>query len=127
MNDTMSGSADHKTEMIIGSLLKAGVVTAASVVFIGGVIYIFRHGLEPADYAVFNREPQELCNVRGIIGSAFSGHGRGFIQLGLLLLIATPVARVALSIFAFARQRDRLYVFITLFVFCILLYSLFSK
>ena len=50
--------------------------------------------------------------------------GRGLIQFGLLLLIATPVARVAFSVAAFAIQRDRLYVVVTLIVLAILTYSL---
>jgi len=46
------------------------------------------------------------------------------IQLGLLLLIATPVARVAFSVVAFAMQRDRLYVAVALIVLAVLMYSL---
>jgi uncharacterized membrane protein len=53
-----------------------------------------------------------------------SFRGRGIIQLGLLLLIATPIARVALSVVAFAIQRDRLYVVATLVVLAVLMYSL---
>jgi uncharacterized membrane protein len=53
-----------------------------------------------------------------------SFRGRGIIQLGLLLLIATPIARVALSVVAFAIQRDRLYVVATLIVLAVLMYSL---
>jgi len=50
--------------------------------------------------------------------------GTGLIQLGLLLLLATPVARVAFSVVAFLLQRDRLYVLVTLIVLGILLYSI---
>jgi uncharacterized membrane protein len=46
------------------------------------------------------------------------------MQLGLLLLIATPVARVAFSVFAFALQRDRLYVVVTLAVLGVLAFSM---
>jgi uncharacterized membrane protein len=53
-----------------------------------------------------------------------AGQGRGIIQLGLLFLIATPVARVVFSIFAFSVQRDRLYVVVTLTVLAILMFSL---
>jgi uncharacterized membrane protein len=52
---------------------------------------------------------------------------RGTIQFGLLLLLATPIARVVFSVFAFAQQRDRAYVLITLFVLMVLLYSLIGK
>ena len=55
---------------------------------------------------------------------ALSFRARGLIQLGLLLLIATPVARVAFSVFAFARQHDRTYVVVTLIVLSILIFSL---
>ena len=54
-------------------------------------------------------------------------HGRGIIQLGLLLLIATPVARVAFSIYGFAEERDGRYVTFTCIVFAILMYSLFAS
>ena len=49
---------------------------------------------------------------------------RGIIQFGLVLLIATPVARVAFSVAAFALQRDNTYVAITLIVLAVLLFSL---
>jgi uncharacterized membrane protein len=64
--------------------------------------------------------------MSGIVRDALTLRGRGIIQLGLLLLIATPVARVAFSVAAFAFQRDRLYVVVTLVVLAILLYSLTS-
>jgi uncharacterized membrane protein len=51
---------------------------------------------------------------------------RGVIQLGLLLLIATPIGRVVFSVIGFVRQRDWLYVAITLLVLRLLLYSLMS-
>ena len=118
---------NHTTEIMIGRLLRTGVIAAASMVLLGGVIYVFRHGSALADYRVFQRVPHELCNVRGILKSAFSFHGRGFIQVGLLLLIATPVARVILSIFSFARMRDTVYIIVTSIVFVILVYSLFGR
>ena len=56
-----------------------------------------------------------------------NGRGRGVIQLGLLLLIATPIARVAFSVVGFALERDRMYVVFTLIVLAILLYSLLGS
>jgi uncharacterized membrane protein len=110
----------------LGNLLRAGVLLAAVVVFGGGVLYLARHGTEPADYRVFRGEPADLRSPVGIVTDALAPRGRGLIQLGLLLLIATPVARVAFSVFAFARQRDTTYVGATLIVLALLLYSLFS-
>lgn len=115
---------DQKLENILGNLLRAGVLLSALVVSIGGVIYLLRHGRSPMDFRVFRGEPADLRDVRGIIRDTVALRGRGIIQLGLLLLIATPVARVAFSIFGFAEERDPMYVVFTLSVFSILLYSL---
>jgi len=114
-------------ETIMGNLLRAGVVISALVVFTGGVIYLCRHGLAPVNYKIFQRVPFELCAVGGILGSALSFHGRGLIQLGLLFLIATPVARVLFSLIAFVRQRDAVYIIVTLTVLVILTHSLLSR
>ncbi len=115
---------DQRIENILGNLLRVGVLLSALVVSIGGAIYLLRHGNSPVDFRVFRGEPADLRDVRGIIGSTLALRGRGIIQLGLLLLIATPVARVAFSIFGFAQERDRMYVVFTVIVFSILLYSL---
>lgn len=115
---------DERMALIIGDLLRAGVVSAATVVLVGAAVYLARHGKAAPHYGVFQGEPSDLRSVSGIVSDALSGHGRGIIQLGLLILIATPVARVAFSVFGFALQRDALYVVITLLVLGVLLFSL---
>jgi uncharacterized membrane protein len=127
MVDTGSRWTDEHVEGIIGNLLRWGVMIAASVVFAGAVVYLWRHGTEYPNYQVFRGEPTDLKTVWGICQQTLAGRGRGLIQLGLLLLVATPIARVAFSLVAFARQRDRLYVGVTLFVLAVLLYSLLGK
>ena len=58
-------------------------------------------------------------------GRVFSAlQPRSLIQFGLLLLIATPIARVAFSVIAFAVERDRLYVAFTIVVLMVLVWSL---
>jgi uncharacterized membrane protein len=116
--------SDEKMEIIIANLLRTGVILSAAVVLVGGVIYLARHGSAPADYRTFHGEPADLRNVRGIFRQVFALRGRGIIQLGLLLLIATPVARVAFAVWGFAKEHDRMYVIFTLIVLVILLYSL---
>jgi uncharacterized membrane protein len=118
---------DRRMELILGNLLRSGVLLSAAVVFWGGCIYLSRHAHEPANYRVFLGEPSEFRSISGVIRSVMNGRGRGLIQLGLLLLIATPIARVAFSIVGFAIERDRMYVGFTLIVLLILLYSLFGS
>jgi uncharacterized membrane protein len=115
---------DRKVENFIGGLLRGGVLLSAVTIFVGAVIYLARHGGSPADYRAFHGEPDEYRTISGILRNVAALRGRGIIQLGLLFLIATPVARVAFSIFGFARERDRLYTIVAAIVFVILLYSL---
>jgi uncharacterized membrane protein len=117
---------DRKVEDLIGNLLRAGVVLSALIVFVGAVVYLARHGGELADYRVFHGEPNQLRTIPGVLREALAFQGRGIIQLGLLLLIATPVARVVLSIAGFAAERDRMYVGFATIVMVILIYSLFG-
>jgi uncharacterized membrane protein len=118
---------DQKLENIVGNLLRAGVSISAFVVAFGGIVYLARHWRGPANYRVFQGEPADLKSVSGIVRYAFEFHGRGIIQFGLLLLIATPVFRVALSIWGFAAERDRMYMIFTGIVLIVLLYSLLGS
>jgi uncharacterized membrane protein len=68
--------------------------TAAVIVLAGGIVFLLHHGLASPDLKAFQGETSDLRSVGGIIAGALAGHGRGLIQLGLLVLIATPVARV---------------------------------
>lgn len=114
-------------ENTIANLLRAGVLLSAFVVIAGSVLYLGSQPWARVTYRVFAGEPEQLKTVHGIVRSAFSGKAQSIIQLGLLLLIATPVARVFFSILAFALERDRMYVVFTLIVLAVLLYSLFGS
>ncbi len=116
--------SDEQVEEVMGTLLRVGVILAATVVLVGGILYLSRYGATSPDYRVFRGEPADLRSVSGVLSDVTALNSRGLIQLGLLLLIATPVARVAFSVFAFARQRDITYVVLTLLVLALLIYSL---
>ena len=115
---------EHQVEQFIGNLLRGGVLIAAVVVLLGGSVYLVRHGTALPFYASFQGEPEELRSIPGILAHVWALRGRGIIQLGLLLLIATPVARVLCAMVAFALQRDWLYVGVTAVVVSVLVYSL---
>jgi uncharacterized membrane protein len=126
MSEATVQRTDQKMDQIMGGLLRTGVVLAAAIVFVGGALFLSRHRLPVTNYRVFQGEPVELRTISGIVHEALAFHGRGFIQLGLLVLIATPVARVAFSFFAFLYERDWTYVFVTALVLGLLAYSLFG-
>jgi uncharacterized membrane protein len=119
-----SKTSDDRMELMLGKILRAGVVLASVLVMVGVFLLLRSHGERHIDYRVFHGEPTDLRSVAGIWRTASSLHARGVIQLGLLVLIATPVARVILAIVAFARRRDWLYTVIALVVLAILAFSL---
>jgi uncharacterized membrane protein len=124
MTDSTPRMSEHEIEQVIGRLLQYGVLLAAAVTLLGGVMLLVHHGSSPASFAVFQGEPPHLRSLTAIVSGAFSGGATSVVQLGLLLLIATPVARVAFTLVAFAIQRDRLYVLVTTIVLALLLYGL---
>ena len=124
MPDPTTAWTDERTEHVIGRLLRAGVALAAAVVLVGGILYLAQLGSERPHHTLFTGEPDKLRTVAGIVGDALAGYSRGIIEFGVLLLIATPVARVAFCVYAFARERDKVYTGVTLLVLAILLFSL---
>ena len=118
------GRSDRRMDEWIGLLLRAGVILASVTVLAGGLMYLASQPMIAVNYRVFQPEPRGLRTIPGILGSAKAMSGRGLIQLGLLILIATPIARVAFSVLAFSYQRDWKYVLFTIVVLALLLYSL---
>lgn len=115
---------DEHIEIVMGNLLRIGVIISAVVVAIGGMWYLIGYGFQEPHYGIFHGEPATLRTLSGIFHNAFSFHELGIIQFGLILLIATPIARVLFSIIAFFLERDYVYIFITSVVFCLLMFSL---
>jgi len=118
---------DDRMRDIMGTLLRVGVVTAASLVVIGGILFFIQHTNEIFDYTTFKGEPARFRQVHLIVKEALNFRGRDVIQLGLLVLIATPVARVIFSLLGFLIEKDWIYVAITSLVLVILSVSLFSN
>jgi uncharacterized membrane protein len=115
---------DYEMEQIIGNLLRAGVLLAAAVVLSGGVLYLFQHGAGKPDYHAFHEPSSKVRTLKGVVQDALARHSRGIIQLGLLLLVLTPLSRVAFSAVGFMAEGDKMYVVITLTVLAVLLFSL---
>jgi uncharacterized membrane protein YfcA/uncharacterized membrane protein len=105
---------------IISWVLQGGVILSAITITLGLLLLPTRPG---------GLSVQRLLNFPETFAQVGQGllihRPQAIIALGLLLLIATPVVRVAVSIITFAFERDRLYVTITFFVLVILLFSMF--
>ena len=116
--------SDDDVDQLLGNLLRIGVIVATIVAAIGGVLYLAQHSAQPTDHRVFHGEPPELRHLGSIVRAAFTLNSAAIVQFGLVLLIATPVARVAMSLVAFVLQRDRVYIVVTSIVLALLIFSL---
>jgi uncharacterized membrane protein len=123
MADEREWTEDH-VEALLGRLLQLGVVLAAVLVAFGGAVHLARSGTAIPQLRVFRGEPEELRHIGSIVRGALELDGLSLIQLGLVTLIATPVARVAFSLIAFWYQKDRTYVAITCVVLALLALSI---
>ena len=117
---------DQQVKITISVLLRVGVTLAAAIVIIGGIFYLIHNGHDMPQDHIFHGEPADLRQVPGVLHDVLALQERGIIQLGILLLILTPVARVAFSVFAFWQQRDQLYIIVTLIVLVILVHGLLT-
>lgn len=115
---------DQRLEVVISVLLRTGVTIAAAVVLLGGIFFVSQRGRDQPEYHVFHGAPEAYRTFPSVIRSAGHGDWQAVIQLGLLLLILTPIARVAFSLAGFALERDWVYVALTSLVLGILIYSI---
>jgi uncharacterized membrane protein len=115
---------EEHLELMLGRLLRIGVTIAAATVAAGAIWFLARHGQELPDYHRFHENADNSPGLRAVLDGIAAGRSRSLIQAGLLLLIATPVARVAFSLIAFARARDYMYVAVTAIVLSVLMFSL---
>lgn len=119
-------SEDKDIQQFIGNLLRVGVLSASAIALIGGILYLSIHGLETRpDYHQFHNEPVAYTHLTGILNGVLSGNAGSIMQLGVVVLILTPIMRVACSLFSFAVEKDKMYVIITSIVLCIILFSMF--
>ncbi|WP_407428672.1 DUF1634 domain-containing protein [Arcticibacter sp.] len=117
---------DRDVATIVGKLLRFGVLSACLVAVIGGLMFLLLHRSEPSDFTQFRGAPQYLRSLEGIYGGLLAFDARAVIQAGVIILIATPILRVVLSIFAFALEGDYLYVVITVIVLLIICVGMFG-
>jgi len=119
------GPTDMQMDYAIANMLRFGISLAATLMILGGWFYMQHPTMQPADYAHFHGTSIDMYNLGKVLTGKRLADSTSVLELGIVLLIATPVARVALCVVDFARQRDKLYVAISLGVLLVLLYSLF--
>lgn len=104
-----AAASDHGTEQAVGLVLAVGVYGSVGLMVVGALL------------AALQPPPTQALNGPGtILAGLLQGRGLALVQLGIALLIATPVLRVIASVVSFARHRDWAFVLITLTVLTLL-------
>jgi uncharacterized membrane protein len=119
--------ADKDIQVILGTLLRVGVILSMSVVFVGAVFYLLMNSSHVVNYSKFLPGNGSYSSMSQVWAGLKAHDGAAIIQMGTLLLIFTPITRVVFSVFSFLIERDYLYVVIGMFVLSVILFSLSNK
>jgi uncharacterized membrane protein len=114
-------------EVLISGLLRVGVSVSLVTILIGLLLMFLHH----PDYLRSSADLSRLINpgaafphsIREVMRGAYVLSGQAIVAVGLCMLIATPILRVAVSIVLFGIERDRAFVVITSTVLAVLLIS----
>ena len=117
----------RRVEIIISNLLRTGVAISMVLIVVGTIVTFVQH----PEYLFASTEQVPLVSgqakfphsLRELAGGLSTWQGDAIVMLGLFVLIATPVMRVAVSVLAFIYQKDRLYTLITATVLLLLALS----
>jgi uncharacterized membrane protein len=122
----MSPESEHETILddILSFILRMGLLLSLLTVLIGAALFLYQHSKEEISHHVFIGEPSFLKGISGIFEAAMQDKTLAIIQLGVILLIITPLLRVFSCLIVFVIKRDYLYIGLSTFVLGILLYSL---
>lgn len=118
----------RRMELLISRLLRTGVVISVALIVIGMVVTFAQHRDYLDSSVVLDSAVGPGATFPHTLSVLWNGmrqfRGEAIVTIGLIVLMATPVLRVAVSVLAFFLQRDRTYTFITAGVLCLLLLSL---
>lgn len=114
-------------EIVIGYTMRIGLIISIMIVLVGGILYLVQFGNQPIHYQVFDHHTSSLMSVSGIVRKALNLSSIGLIQFGLLVLVLTQVIRVLLTAVLFIKQRDYIFIAISLGIFFVLVYSIFWR
>ena len=116
-----NGSKNGMNELI-GNTLRIGVFAACIIALLGGIYYLATTSGHPVpDYTTFHKGAVSYTTFEGIVRGAFSLSATEWIQLGVVVLMLTPIMRVVLSLVDFSIQRDWLYMAITAIVLVVII------
>jgi uncharacterized membrane protein len=123
----MTGPSDPEGSISAGAyrrmawVLGTGIAAAALVLAVALVDFLRRHPGASFSSFLTNNPIQNYLTFSGLITGIEQGHSQALLTLGILILVATPLARVATGAYYFHRAGDRTLARIALTVLALLL------
>jgi len=119
--------ADNDIEQFIGLQLRFGVIISSLIVLIGGLIYLGQSGqLQLPSYHQFIGIRDGNTSFGEILNGTRVLNAKSIIQFGVVVLIATPILRIAFSLIGFVLEKDKMYILITAVVLTVMMVSIFG-
>ena len=126
-NTTITSGSVRDMRIWISVILRLGVILSASLILAGGILFVIQHPHETLSFSKFSGQPERLRSIDTILNEALQFRSRSVIQLGVLVLLATPLLRVIFSFIEFLINRDWIFVMVTAIVICALFYSILGN
>lgn len=111
-------------QILVGNILRIGVLLAMIVVIAGLALFIYANGSNKAQYGTFVEGGH--AGMAALWSGIKAGNANAIIELGVILLIATPIARILFALIGFWLEKDRLYMIISLIILCVMAVSIFT-
>jgi len=124
MSNQSTESRVGRVEILVSYILRGGVALSFAVTLIGFLI-MFAHHREyftsrTALPALVSKDARNIQGIDEVRTALSDGQGRGWVLVGLICLIGTPVLRVIAALVAFGFEKDRAFVVCSAIVLALL-------
>lgn len=110
----------------VGNLLRLGVILSVAISIIG-FVKLFLEGFKmPKNYSLLETGSSSEKLWGQFWESLCKGEGMAIIQLGILVLIFTPLMRIVFALIGYLKEKDYIYVIISSIVLAIMAISFFT-
>jgi uncharacterized membrane protein len=105
-------------------VLRVGLFASLALLIGALAAYLLIHPAAMSGAAISSNPILQFLNLPGLAGGLGAGNPAAYLTLGLLVLVATPIVRVASGFYYFRRGGERTMAGVTLAVILMLLFGL---
>ncbi|RQO31980.1 hypothetical protein DBR32_04045 [Taibaiella sp. KBW10] len=120
----MSQFSKRDVQLLVGNTLRIGVWVSMGITLIGIILFLFQNSTKNFDTGMLVAAPLKF-SFSELVQGILHGEALSIIQLGVLVLLITPILRIVFALYGYWLEGNRLYIIISLVVLCIIASSLF--